>query len=77
MPRDYKKERRQYHGKPEQMKRNAARKRARRMLEREGKVRTGDGKDVGHKNGNPLDNRRSNLRVENRSKNRARKPKKN
>ena len=76
MARDYKKERKNYHGKPEQMRRNASRKRARRILEREGKVKVGDGKDVGHKNGNPLDNRRSNLRVESRNKNRARKPKK-
>lgn len=73
MARNYKRERKLYHGKPEQMRRNAARKRARRMMEREGLVKPGDGKDVGHKNGNPLDNRRANLRVENRSRNRARK----
>lgn len=76
MARDYRRERELYHGKPEQKKRNAARKRARRIMERAGLVKVGDGKDVNHIDGNPLNNKRGNLRVENRSKNRARKPKK-
>ena len=75
MARDYKRERELYHGKPEQKKRNAARKRARRILERAGVVKAGDGKDVHHIDGNPLNNKRSNLRAEPRSKNRARKRK--
>ena len=38
---------------------NAARKRARRKLEGEGKVKPFDGKDVDHSNGNPKDNKRA------------------
>lgn len=38
-----------------------------------GKVKKGDGKDVHHKDGNTLNNKRKNLRVESKSKNRARK----
>ena len=75
MARDYKKERAQYHGTVAQKKRNASRKRARRIMERAGLVKVGDGKDVNHIDGNPLNNKRSNLRVEARSKNRARKGK--
>lgn len=71
--RDYKKERAKYHSKPEQMKNNAERKRARRKLEAEGKVHPHDGKDVDHKK--PLKrgggNGRSNLRVQSRSANRS------
>ena len=65
--RDYKKERENYLGTPEQKKRNAARKRARRALEKEGRVKPFDGKDVHHKDNNPENNDRSNLRVANRS----------
>ena len=68
--RDYKKERENYLGTPEQKKRNAARKRARRALEKEGRVNPFDGKDVHHKDNNPENNDRSNLRVANRSTNR-------
>jgi len=46
---------------------------ARRMLEREGRVHRGDGKDIDHKNGNPRDNSRKNLRVVSKSINRAKK----
>ena len=59
--RNYKKERENYHSKPEQMVRNAARKRARRSMEREGKAKAGDGKDVHHKDNNPLNNDKNNL----------------
>ena len=69
--RDYKKERENYLGTPEQKKRNAARKRARRALEKEGRVKPFDGKDVHHKDNNPENNDRSNLRVANRSTNRS------
>lgn len=71
MARNYKEEYRRYHSKPEQKKRRAARNTARRRMEREGKVRKGDGKDVDHKNGNPRDNRRSNLQAKSRSANRS------
>jgi len=59
--RDYKKERENYGGRPEQMERNAARKRARRQMEKEGKAKAGDGKDVHHKDNNPLNNDKNNL----------------
>jgi hypothetical protein len=36
-----------------------------------GKVKKGDGKDVAHRNGNPKDNRKSNLKVVSASKNRS------
>ena len=53
----------------------AARVKARRMLEKEGVVRKGDGKEVDHKNHNPRDNRRSNLRVVDKKTNRRKQPK--
>jgi hypothetical protein len=60
-----------YQKKPEQVKKRVARNRARRMMIREGKARVGDGKDVAHKNGNARDNRKSNLEVQSRAKNRS------
>jgi hypothetical protein len=49
-PRDYKKEYREYHAKPEQKKRRAERNRDRAAAEKAGKVRKGDGKEVDHIN---------------------------
>lgn len=60
-----------YNSKPEQVKRRTARNAARREMIREGKARKGDGKDVGHANGNPLDNRKGNLRMESKRANRS------
>lgn len=68
--RDYKKEYREYHGKPEQIKARSNRVMARRKLEAEGKVRKGDGKEVDHKDGNPMNNSRANLQVMSRKANR-------
>ena len=59
--RDYKKERENYLGTPEQMKRNAARKRARRAAVRAGMAEDGDGRDIHHKGNNPLNNDLKNL----------------
>ena len=59
--RNYKKERENYHSRPEQKIRNAARKRARRQMEKEGKAKLGDGKDVHHKDNDPLNNDKKNL----------------
>lgn len=73
--RDYKKEYREYHGTKEQIKRRAARNKARRMLARDGLVRKGDGKEVDHKNFNPEDNSRRNLRVVSQRVNRKKQPK--
>jgi hypothetical protein len=69
--RDYKKEYKDYHGKPKQISNRSKRVTARRRLEKEGRVKKGDGKDVHHKNGNPQDNSSSNLQVMGASKNRA------
>lgn len=65
---------RKYNSSPEQKKRRAQRNTARRRMEAEGKVHKGDGKDVDHKKHKArgkLDNSRSNLRVMDKSKNRA------
>lgn len=65
---------RTYQAKPEQVKNRTKRNAARATLAKAGKVRKGDGKDVDHKR--PLSkggsNKRSNLRVQSKSKNRAR-----
>lgn len=73
--RNYKKEVK-YHSSPEQKKNRAARGRSRYKLEKEGRVRKGDGKDVHHIDNTPTNTSRSNLRVESRSVNRARKTRK-
>lgn len=69
--RNYREEYDRYQGTPEQRKRNNARKKARRLMEAKGKVRKGDGKDVDHKNMNPLHNGQKNLRVTTPSANRS------
>tara|TARA_R100001079_G_scaffold20339_1_gene10213 strand:- start:55315 stop:55536 length:222 start_codon:yes stop_codon:yes gene_type:complete len=73
MARDYKKEYREYHSKPEQKKRRAGRNRARRIMTMLKRVKKGDGKDVHHKDGNPKNNSKKNLRVESKKTNRSRK----
>ena len=70
--RDYKKEYRDFHGKPEQIKNRAKRTMARKKLMKEGKVRKGDGMEVDHikplsKGGS---NHKSNLRIVSRATNR-------
>jgi hypothetical protein len=73
MARNFRAEYDAYHGKPEQIKKRAARVKARRMLEKEGKVHKGDGMDVDHVK--PLSkggtSARSNLRVKPKSANRS------
>jgi hypothetical protein len=59
--RDYKKE--YSNESPERRKKRAMRNKARRMMQRLGKVKKGDGKDVDHKNGNAMQTRLGNLRV--------------
>lgn len=71
--RNYRKEYDNYQGQPEQIKKRAARVKARRMMEAEGAVHKGDGKDVDHKK--PMRSggttTRSNLRVRSKSANRS------
>jgi len=69
--RNYKKEYKNYHSSPEQKKKRASRNAARRTMAKGGAVKKGDGKDVDHNNGNPLDNRKKNLSVKSRSSNRS------
>lgn len=71
MPRDYKKEYSNYQGKPEQVKRRASRNAARATMVKGGLAKKGDGKDVDHKNGNPKDNKKSNLRMTTKTANRS------
>lgn len=47
-----------------------ARNKARADAVKRGAVRKGDGKEIDHKNGNPRDNSKKNLRVVSRSTNR-------
>jgi hypothetical protein len=70
--RDYSYDKR-YESSPEQIRRRASRNAARRrLIASRGKAAL-RGKDVDHRNQNPLDNRSSNLRVESKKKNRGRK----
>lgn len=68
--RDYRKEYDDYHGTPEQIKRRAARVKARRYMEKEGRVEKGDGKEVDHKDHDATNNSPSNLRVRSKEANR-------
>tara|TARA_R100001086_G_scaffold243170_1_gene171728 strand:- start:10 stop:252 length:243 start_codon:yes stop_codon:yes gene_type:complete len=73
--RDYAKEYREYHAKPEQKKRRAARNKARSlMIKKHGKAAL-KGKEVDHKDFNPKNNSASNLSIKSRSANRRKQPK--
>jgi len=72
MARDYRREYETYQGRPDQLKKRAARNAARAKMMKVGKVKKGDGKDVAHvrafdKGGSNGDG----LRVESRSANRS------
>jgi len=69
--RNYKKEYKEYHCKKEQKKNRASRNTARRRAVAAGKVKKGSCKDVHHKDGNPRNNKKSNLAVVSRKKNRG------
>ena len=62
-----------YQGKPEQIKKRSLRNAARRKLEKEGKVKKGDSKDVDHKKmlKDGGSNARSNLKAVSRKENRG------
>jgi hypothetical protein len=73
--RNYPAEYKATHGTSKGIKDRAARVMARRKLEKEGRVKKGDGKEVDHKNHNPRDNSPSNLRVVDKKTNRKKQPK--
>jgi len=73
VPRNYRKEYDNYQGKADQIKRRSSRNKARRKMVAAGKAKKGDGKDVDHKNRNPMDNGKKNLRMRSKSANRSRK----
>lgn len=79
MARNYREEYDRYQGRPSQIKNRAERNSARATLEKEGRVRKGDGKDVDH--ARPIakggGNDRGNLRVQSKSENRSFKRTKN
>ena len=68
MPRNYKQEYERYHKSPEQKKRRAMRNKVRRQALKEGRVRKGDRIDIHHIDGNPMNFKKSNLRLQDRSK---------
>lgn len=70
--RNYRKEYDDYHGKPEQIRRRKGRNAARAQLKQKLGAAALHGKDVDHKDRNPLNNRLSNLRVQTKAVNRAR-----
>lgn len=60
-----------YNSKPEQVERRTSRNKARAQMIAAGKAHKGDGKDVGHKNGNPMDDRASNYKMQSQKSNRS------
>ena len=71
MARDYGREYRNYHSKPEQRKNRSSRNLARRLMKKKLGVKAIRGKDIDHKDKNPRNNARSNLRIRTKSKNRS------
>lgn len=69
--RNYRKEYDNYQGSPEQIANRSTRNKARRIMEKKGAVKKGDGKDVDHKKGVKAGNAASNLRVQTKSENRS------
>jgi hypothetical protein len=71
MARNYRSEYDNYQSRPEQKKNRASRNAARAAMVKAGKAKKADGKDVAHRNGDPRDNRSSNLVAQSKSKNRS------
>ena len=71
MSRDYGREYANYHSNPEQRKNRSSRNLARRLMKKKLGVKAIAGKDIDHKDKNPKNNSRSNLRVRSKSSNRA------
>ena len=71
--RDYAREYRRFQSSKKAKKDRAARNKARRLAEREGRVHKGDNKEVDHIDSNPQHNTKSNMRVISRHANRSKK----
>lgn len=71
--RNYKKEYNRDHSSRSSKLDRASRNKVRRQALKAGKVKKGDGKDIDHKDGNPRNNSKKNLRVVKRSSNRSKK----
>ena len=71
MARNYAKEYANYHSRPEQIKRRSARNKARRLAVKIGNAKKGDGRDIHHRDGNPVNNKKGNLRSMSKSANRS------
>tara|TARA_Y100001938_G_C8071180_1_gene423158 strand:- start:725 stop:946 length:222 start_codon:yes stop_codon:yes gene_type:complete len=70
--RNYRKEYDNYQGRPLQIKRRSSRNKARRkMVKQVGKNRL-NGKDIDHRDRNPMNNSRKNLRITSKKRNRSR-----
>lgn len=69
--RDYDSDYKKFQSSDKAKKDRAARNKNRDEFEKDGKVKKGDGKDIDHKDGNPRNNSKKNLRVMSKSKNRA------
>ena len=74
--RDYREEYDDYHGKPDEIARRAARNKARSKKKKKGLMNLGPNDEVDHIDNNPENNSPSNLRVVSRHKNRTRSHKK-
>ena len=61
--RNYRKEYRDYHSKPKQIKNRSSRNKARAIMKKIRGIKSIKGKDIDHKNKNPRDNRIKNLRI--------------
>ena len=70
--RNYRKEYDNYHSRPEQRANRSARNKARRIAVKKYGKKALAGKDVDHKDRNPKNNARSNLRIQSKSQNRSR-----
>lgn len=71
MPRDYAKEYREYHSRPEQRRNRSNRNKARRlMIKKHGKAAL-DGHDIDHTDGNPMNNSLQNLKITTKKYNRG------
>jgi hypothetical protein len=75
MTRNYRKEYDEYHASETQKKRRAARNKARRKAQREGKVSKGDSKEVDHPNASRTGSLGSTTRVISKARNRRDQPK--